>query len=170
LLLSFVQQVIYTLSSNSFSFLSLSKAKILETQVPLQTFDTCLSACFWFRFNFRFSAFVHLTEDSMLPSSILASRLVFGFGSTFAFQLRSPYRGSIFPSSILASRLVFGFGLTFAFQLSSPYRGSILPSSILTLRLIFGFGLTLAFQISSPYRGSILPSRYSPYGLLSGLD
>jgi len=144
-----VQQVIYTLSSNSFSFLSLSKAKILETQVPLQTFDTRLSAYFWFRLNFRFSAsstlprircyplrylplgsflvsvqlslysLVHLTEDSILPSSILTSRLVFGFGSTFAFQLSSPYRG--FDVTLFDTRLSahFCFRSDFRFTASS---------------------------------------------------
>ena len=102
----------------------------------------------------------------MLPSSILASRLVFGFGLTFALQLSSPYRGSILPSSILASRLVFGFGSTFAFQLRSPYRGFDIPSSILASRLIFGFGLTFAFQLSFTLpRIRCYPLRYSPLGL-----
>jgi len=112
-------------------------------------FDTCLSAHFWLRFNFRFSAFVYLTEDSMLPSSILTSRLIFGFGSTFAFQLRQPYRGSILPSSILASRLVFGFGLTFAFQLSSPYRGFDVTLFDTCLSACFCFRFDFRFTASS---------------------
>jgi hypothetical protein len=114
-----VQQVIYTLSSNSFSFFLLSKAKILETQVPLQTFDTCLSAYFWFRLNFRFTAFVHLTEDSMLPSSILASRLIFGFGLTSALQLRSPHRG--FDVTLFDTRLSAYFWFRFNFRFTASF-------------------------------------------------
>jgi hypothetical protein len=132
--------VIYTLSSNSFSFLLLSKAKILETQVPLQTFDTCLSAYFWFRFNFRFTASFTLPRIRCYPLRYLPLGL--------------------FLVSVQLSLFSF-VHLT---------EDSMLPSSILTLRLIFGFSLTFAFQLRQPYRGSIFPSRYSPYGLLSGLD
>jgi len=132
-----VQQVIYTLSSNSFSFFLLSKAKILETQVPLQTFDTCFSACFWFQFNLRFTAsltsprirchplrylplgsllvsikpslysFVNLTEDSILPSSILTLRLTFWFRLTIASQrwLKSVTEVSMIPPFLSLANL-----------------------------------------------------------------
>jgi hypothetical protein len=136
-----VQQVIYTLSSNSFSFFLLSKAKILETQVPLQTFDTCLSAYFWFRLNFRFTAFVHLTEDSMLPSSILASRLIFGFGLTFALQL-----------SFTSPRIR-----------CYPLRYSPLGLFLVSVQLSL-------YSFVNLTEVRYYPLRYSPYGLLSGLD
>jgi len=73
----------------------------------------------------------------MLPSSILASRLIFGFGSTLALQLRQPYRGSILPSSILTLRLTFWFRLTIASQrwLKSVTEVSMIPPFLFPINL-----------------------------------